>query len=117
VALVLAIFSIPNGFPYHNQPEGNRSVKSKSMNAWRRVDFLGSAILFLATLALTAGFSEADSRFSWNSAYVISLITISTILWFPLIYWERLISLRGGTLEPVLPWQFLTNLPIVGILL
>jgi MFS family permease len=31
---------------------------------WRRVDIVGSARLFLAMLALTAGFSEADSQFA-----------------------------------------------------
>jgi MFS family permease len=119
VVLPLAILAVPNGFPYHGQAEKHFTSTAGlfSRETWARVDVLGSSLLFLATLSITAGFEEADSRFAWDSAYVISLLVGSLVLWIALLLWERRISLAKGVREPVLPWKFITNRVIFGILL
>ncbi|KAI1402311.1 major facilitator superfamily domain-containing protein [Hypoxylon fuscum] len=118
-AFVLAIVGIPNGFPYQNQPSRQppkfRDVISKT--TLDRLDIPGAVLLVLATLSLTAGFEEAGSQFPWKSAYVISLLTISGVLWILLIAWERYVTLNSSIREPVLPWTFLTNRIMVGVLL
>jgi Na+/melibiose symporter-like transporter len=81
------------------------------------VDILGSGLLLLATLAVTAGFEEADSRFPWKSAYVISLLTIGGLLWILFSFWERYVTLAKANREPVLPWRFFSERALVGILL
>lgn len=73
--------------------------------------------MFLATLSLTAGFEEADSRFPWRSAYVISLLAVSGVLWVALVLWEKRVTKNDGVMEPVLPSRFFQNRVIVAILL
>ncbi|KAI1264505.1 putative efflux pump antibiotic resistance protein [Xylariaceae sp. FL1019] len=113
-ALLLAILGIPNGFPFHDQP--HRQLKNTlSRGNLARVDILGSSLLLLATLSLTAGFQEADLRFPWRSAYVITLITVSGLLWIALFTWERQVTKAEGVIEPVFPWRFVTDRVVVGV--
>ncbi|PVI01613.1 MFS general substrate transporter [Periconia macrospinosa] len=118
-ALLLIVFAIPPGFPRHNVPNNApqtfRSFLVK--DAYKRLDFPGGILLLLATLTLTAGFHEADSAFPWKSAYVITLLTASIILWITLILWERHVTLADGDREPVMPWVFLKSRTVLGLLL
>ncbi|KAH9892320.1 putative multidrug resistance protein fnx1 [Xylariomycetidae sp. FL2044] len=120
VAFVVAFVSIPREFPYQGQakhfhPAGIRGLASRT--TLERVDIPGTIILLLAVVGLTAGFEEADSLFPWRSAYVISLLTISGILWIILLFWEHYVTKADKVREPVLPWRFLTNRQMVGLLL
>lgn len=119
VALIIAIFAIPAGFPYHNKRARQSNVMKNPprRDDLRRLDIFGTTVLFLATLSLTAGFEEADALFPWKSAYVISLLTISFVLWITLVLWERRVTLANGVREPVLPWRFMKNRAMIGILL
>lgn len=118
-ALIIALYALPKDFPYHGQP--NRQPKSLellfSKQTFNRVDIPGTVLILLATLALTAGFEEADKQFPWRSAYVITLLTVSGLLWIALIIWERYVTLSSKVREPVLPWRFLINREMMGILL
>lgn len=82
-----------------------------------KIDIVGAALLLLATLSLVAGFEEADARFPWKSAYVITLLTISGFLWIALSLWERHVTNNSNTIEPVLPWRFAKNRVMIGLLL
>ncbi|TEY56422.1 hypothetical protein BOTCAL_0225g00020 [Botryotinia calthae] len=73
--------------------------------------------MLFAVLAFTACFMEADSRFPWKSAYVITLLIASVILSIALLTWERHVTLTDKVREPVLPWRFFTNRVMIGILL
>ncbi|PQE23109.1 major facilitator superfamily transporter protein [Rutstroemia sp. NJR-2017a WRK4] len=84
---------------------------------FKKLDIVGTILVLLATVTLAAAFQEAGSRFSWKSAYVICLLTISGVLWIFLVLWERKITLANGPQEPVLPWRFLTSKAMTGILL
>ena len=90
-------------------------IISKSTLA--RIDIPGFFLLFCAVLSLTAGFEEADADFPWKSPYVITLLTISGCLWITLLLWERNVTLKSSTREPVLPWRFFTNRVMVGVLM
>ncbi|KAK2601759.1 hypothetical protein QQS21_004643 [Conoideocrella luteorostrata] len=83
----------------------------------QRVDFAGCLLLLLASVSFTAAFQEANSRMSWDSAYFVVLIVVSTILWGALLWWERRLTIANGTREPVLPWRFFTNHARDGTLL
>ncbi|KAI5927647.1 putative multidrug resistance protein fnx1 [Camillea tinctor] len=109
-ALIVALVAIPRGFPNHNQPD--RQLKPN----FGKLDLVGTFLLLLATVSLAAGFEEADSRFPWRSAYVITLLTASGVLWILLLIWERRITLANTIREPVLPWRFFTNRAMIGIL-
>lgn len=83
----------------------------------RRLDIPGTALIFLATLALTSAFEEADKTFAWNSAYVITLLSASAIMWVVLVVWERHVTIANTIREPILPWPFLKSRQMMGILL
>ncbi|KAI1194938.1 putative multidrug resistance protein fnx1 [Nemania serpens] len=118
-ALLLSFLFIPNNFPYHGRhndaPKIRKSWIAKS--TLNRIDIPGAILVLFATLALTAAFEEAGKKFPWKSAYVISLLTISGILWICLALWERRTTLLNATREPILPWRFLQNREMMGILL
>jgi hypothetical protein len=80
-----------------------------------RVDIPGTILVMLATLSFTSCFQEAGSRFSWGSAYVVTLLVVSVVLWTVLILWERHVTLAGKAREPILPWRFFTNRATVGL--
>ncbi|KAF2449395.1 MFS general substrate transporter [Karstenula rhodostoma CBS 690.94] len=118
-ALALAIFAIPKNFPNRGRADCPRTTWKEKFDKGSRakVDVLGAALLLLATLSMTAGFEEADSRFPWKLAYVISLLTISGLLWMDLVIWERHITIYRATIEPVLPWRFFQNRAMLSLLL
>lgn len=118
-ALLFTLFAIPKGFPRHHlSPNHKPSIKNLFTKEVRsQIDFPGGILLLLATLTVTAGFHEAGSAFPWKSAYVITLLTVSPLLWLALVLWERRVTLADGTRQPVLPWTFLTDRVVMGLLL
>lgn len=119
-AFLISILAIPNGFPHHRHGSRGPATAADNYNAkstFRRIDIPGTILILLAVLGLTAAFEEADKLFPWRSAYVITLLTVSGILWILLFLWERYVTLSDGIREPVLSWNFLTNRQMVGILL
>ncbi|KAF2970349.1 hypothetical protein GQX73_g3234 [Xylaria multiplex] len=118
-ALVVAFLFIPKNFPHHGQP----NYKSKTIgdmvakSTLDRIDIPGTILVLFATVALTAAFEEAGKRFEWRSAYVITLLTLSGFLWIALAIWERYVTRSNTVREPILPWRFLLNREMMGILL
>lgn len=113
IAFVMAFVSIPWRFPYQD----STATQKRGKVTLGRVDIPGTVLLILATLGMTAGFEEAGSKFPWKSAYVISMITISGILWIVLVSWERYVTSSNKIREPVLPWRFFVNRQMLGLLL
>lgn len=119
VAFLAACIGMPWDFPYQGQPNHQPINPGKlfSKEVLGSVDVLGTLLVLLAALSLTAGFEEAGSQFPWKSPYVITLLTMSGLLCIGLIAWERSVTLANGIMEPVLPWRFLTNHRMIGLLL
>ncbi|KAI1503030.1 putative multidrug resistance protein fnx1 [Biscogniauxia marginata] len=118
-AFLVAFFAIPSDFPHQGRPNRQRKTIKEFLGkaTLGRVDIPGTALILFATLALVTAFEEADKKFPWNSAYVITLLTVSVVLWIVLITWERYVTLSDKVREPILPWGFLTNRQMMGILL
>ncbi|KAH8166270.1 hypothetical protein CIB48_g1935 [Xylaria polymorpha] len=115
-AFIIMLYALPKDFPYHGQP--NRQPKSLkflfSKSTFNRIDIAGTLLILFATLALTAGFEEADKKFPWRSAYVITLLTVSGFLWIATLIWERHVTLSSRIREPILPWRFFKNREMMG---
>ncbi|KAI1760378.1 putative multidrug resistance protein fnx1 [Hypoxylon sp. FL1150] len=118
-AFIIALLAIPKDFPHHNQPNYRRKNWKALMgkDTVNRIDIPGTILILFATLALTSAFEEADKRFPWRSAYVITLLSLSGFLWIALVVWERYVTLSNKVREPILPWRFLINREMMGILL
>ncbi|KAI1307148.1 putative multidrug resistance protein fnx1 [Xylaria venustula] len=119
-ALLILLYVVPKEFPYHNQPGYKRKTLKDlvSKSVLDRIDAPGTILILFATLGLTAAFEEANKRFPWRSAYVITLLTVSGLLWIILLIWERHVTLSKTTIrEPILPWRFILNREMIGVLL
>lgn len=109
---------MPNSFPYNVQEHHRRFVEvAVFKKAQKKLDLPGSFLLVCAVLSFTACFMEAGLQFSWDSAYVITLLIASVGLWVAVLLWERRISRANQAREPVLPWQFFTNRVMVSVIL
>ncbi|CAH0052188.1 unnamed protein product [Clonostachys solani] len=116
-ALLLALVGLPKGFPHHLRPDQSVLANIVPSKTRARIDILGFFLVMAATVTFTAGFQEADARFAWDSAYVISLLVLSVVFWAALLLWERHVTRSDGIREPVLPWRFFTNRVLIGIML
>ena len=118
-SLILALLAIPKNFPNHGQSDSTlytrKGLFSKESRA--KVDLAGASLLLLATLSMTAAFEEAGSRFPWKSAYVITLLSVSGVLWAILLIWERYVTNHSKIIEPILPWRFFKDRAMLSLLL
>lgn len=114
ICLGLVILGMPRGFPFQGQ-EGR--VRTGSKPALAKLDLQGAVLLLFAVVSLTSGFEEAGSLFPWKSAYVISLLVISGVFWILLLAWEYHVTQSNSIREPILPWRFVSERFIGGILL
>ena len=117
-AIAIVAFVVPRGFPYHDNPKSFKNLMSKTN--LKRVDFLGSTLLLLATLSLVAGVEEAGLSHGWDSAFVIAMLVVSGVLWIVFLLWERHITKRDsfpGAVEPVFPWRFVQNRVWMGMIM
>ncbi|KAJ5107924.1 MFS general substrate transporter [Penicillium angulare] len=118
VVLLSFIVVLPNGFPFHNTPRETRSSLRESFEkAFRRIDIIGAFLLLAATVLLVAGLDEADEQFAWRSAFTITVLVISGILWVLFVIWERRVTLNASAIEPVFPWRFFQNRVWIAMLL
>ncbi|KAI1863494.1 hypothetical protein JX265_008711 [Neoarthrinium moseri] len=92
-AFLIAILAIPKDFPHHIRANGERENR------------------------LTAAFEGANKEFPWRSAFVITLVAVSGVLWILLVLWERHVTIANQVREPILPWRFLVSREMMGILL
>ncbi|GAB1210878.1 hypothetical protein APSETT445_009678 [Aspergillus pseudonomiae] len=90
---------------------------SKSiLQAFRKVDMLGSSLLLIATVCLVAALEEANQAYEWKSPFTIVMLVISGVTWVLFLAWERRVTLTSTQVEPVFPWRFVHNRVWVGML-
>lgn len=119
IAAITIIVALPKNFPHHGQSrsENRKPIAVFSKATLGKVDFLGAALILTATLLFVAALEEAGRKYPWKSAYVISLLSISGILWILFLAWERKVSLATAVQEPVFPWRFVRNRTLIGMIL
>ena len=74
-------------------------------------------MLLVATLFFVTALEVAGAEYAWRSAVVITLLTISGILWVTFLMWERMVTRAAKVREPVFPWRFVQSRVWVGMLL
>lgn len=76
---VLTVFvialSVPNGFPFHGRPLGERpnSQGVFSKKSIQRLDFLGTALLLVSCIFLVTALEQGGVAYPWKSAFVRQL--------------------------------------------
>lgn len=112
------ILLLPNGFPHLHKPrEARISFRGSFKKVYDRIDILGALMLVAATVLLATGVDEAEEQYAWRSAFVITVLTISGILWILFALWERRVTLKAQLVEPVFPWRFFQNRVWMAMLL
>ena len=116
--VVLAV-TIPTGFPYHGELTDTQTMalELKSKSSLKRVDIVGTLLLLAATVFLITGIEQAGTQYAWRSSFVISLLTLSGIMWLLMLLWSRFITLAASNIEPIFPWRFVQSRIWVGMLL
>ena len=112
----MLFLSMPAGFP-HQTEKSEGMFKFFNTAAVRKVDSLGAFLLLAASMLFVSAVEEGGTEYPWTSAVVLSLISVSAVLWILFFYWQKLASGRRDTHEPVLPWRLLTDRFIMGFLL
>ncbi|KAF4960432.1 hypothetical protein FSARC_10492 [Fusarium sarcochroum] len=115
LAAVLLAFSIPFGFPYGESSQFFHSFTSKQ--TWKRIDIVGMVVSLGASILLIFALEQGDVAYPWRSGPIISTFVLSGILWIAFVIWERLLSKRSGTCEPMFPWSLTHNRFVMGLLL
>ncbi|PYI00240.1 MFS general substrate transporter [Aspergillus sclerotiicarbonarius CBS 121057] len=107
IAAVLLILLLPNNFPHHHKPRDSDGlgVAGSLRKAYVRLDVLGAILLLAATLLLVTALDEANEQYTWRSAFTITLLTVSGVLWVMFVAWERRVTRNTGKMEPVFPWR------------
>ncbi|KAL3458394.1 MFS general substrate transporter [Aspergillus heterothallicus] len=118
MAIVCLVLLLPNGFPFHyKSPEARGTWGEAFMKAYQRIDIIGAFALTAATVLFAAGLNEADEEFTWRSAFTITVLVLSGLLWIFFTLWERRVTLKAALVEPVFPWRFFKNRVWMAMLL
>lgn len=118
-AVVILLAILPSGFPNHGEHSAEKRGFWNMFSVKRvaKVDFLGSILLLIATVFLVAALEEAGTRFPWRSPFVITLLTVSGVLWVVFLAWERKVTRASRLREPVFPWRFIQSRVWIGMML
>lgn len=115
LAAALLALSIPFGFPYGKSSSFLQSLASD--NTWRRIDFVGAFVSLGASILMIFALEQGGVAYPWRSGTIISIFILSGALWVGFVYWERKLSKRNGTCEPIFPWRLAHNRFGMGLLL
>ncbi|KAI0144466.1 drug resistance transporter [Xylariaceae sp. FL1272] len=111
IATGLVAISLPARFPYHHS-----DAVHKKPSHYDRIDFLGAILLLGAMTLHITGFEQAANLFAWTSAEVLAPLLISLGLWITFFLSQWYITTRRKRPDPVLPWRFLQNRVVTGII-
>jgi len=88
-----------------------------SKNSWQRVDFLGVFLLLAASILLVFALEEAGSRYPWDSAAIITSLTLACLCWIAFPFWEHHVEASKSSREPVFPVRLLKDRMVFGMIL
>jgi hypothetical protein len=121
LVLAFAVFLLPKKFSYHDSPALVTSPTTQIRAPWyfklKEIDFLGAFLLLCASILLITALIEVSTVFTWHSAVVICLLTVSGVMWILFGGWESFLGSRKSITEPMFPRALLHNRIWIGIAL
>ncbi|PYI31502.1 major facilitator superfamily transporter [Aspergillus indologenus CBS 114.80] len=110
VAWVIIWILVPKDFERARKAE--RSHVHGPWSFLTKADTVGCLLLLAFSVLFVAAFEEANIRYAWSSAAIISMLTISGVLLAAFVAWEWSVANRKyWGFEPILPWGILRNRP------
>lgn len=73
-------------------------VKTTEESAWKRVDFLGAALLILSLVLLLLGLNSGGNQFPWTHPFILTVLPLSVVCFLLFVYVEDRIAY-----EPMIP--------------
>lgn len=70
---------------------------------------LGAVLLVGASALLLAGIQQASEGVSFGSPKVVVLLVLAPVFLIGFITWQWLISKSSWDLDPIIPWNLITN--------
>jgi MFS family permease len=113
--MIVLFIGVPNGFPYHNLPK-DRVPQRGGVQALARVDFFGLLMLLSGSLLLSAVLLEVSLKEGWSAVGSIILLVFAILSWVIFVLWEWYVAVREGRVQPLFPWDFISDRPWMGIL-
>ena len=107
VGIMVMLLCWPRQFRTYKKPD-------ISWQSLRQVDWLGAILLLAASTLLVFAFQEGGSTaYAWNSATIVSTLTISGICWVAFFSWIAWLSFgNGGQLRSIFPLHIALTRPI-----
>lgn len=115
VALILVLVAMPPGFPYPAVRKFSSKVLSNELLS--RIDYYGFAMLLVACAFLIVALEESGIQYAWSDPLPITFLVLSGLLWIAFLAWERFVSRKEGSVEPIFTWRFIKNRVFLGVLL
>ncbi|ODQ82976.1 hypothetical protein BABINDRAFT_159454 [Babjeviella inositovora NRRL Y-12698] len=107
IQVPVALMSAAFVYQYLNLPEGSPGLGSHGsdmMTKFRRVDFLGSALLVISVGGIMAAASLGGKEFAYNSYLFVTLLVTSVVFLLLFVYVELYFSP-----EPIIPVRLLAD--------
>ena len=107
VGVALMLLSWPRKLQAHKNPH-------ISWQSLTQVDWLGAVLLLAASTLLVFALQEGGSTTSpWNSATIVSTLSVSGICWIGFFAWISWLSFgSGGRLRAIFPFNIAISRPI-----
>ena len=120
-SLAVLFLSLPANYPFQNLSESKYrplTLREKfSGKQLRRIDIPGTVTLLLANVFLVAALEEANSQYSWDSAFVVTSLVLSGVSWIAFFGLSRWTHRSQTARESVFPWRFIQNRVCFGLLM
>lgn len=123
ITTAMVAFAMPRNFPNH----GSQSMRPKktirervasSRRSLARLDLIGAFLLLAFSILIVFGFEEGGRRFPWQSAAIVTSITLGFLLFLSFIVWEKFVGVgQGSTREPIFPLRLMKRRRFVGMML
>lgn len=119
IAALLLLIAFPLNFPYHNHPVlKNRSMfHSFTIKSLNRLDFEGAALLLAASIFLVTALQQVETGIPWGAASIVVLLALSPVCFVAFLLWERFVTKRERSMEPVFPWRFIEDRVWMGMII
>jgi hypothetical protein len=90
------------------------SFTIKSLN---RLDFEGAALLLAASIFLVTALQQVETGIPWGAASIVVLLALSPVCFIAFLIWERFVTKRERSMEPVFPWRFIEDRVWMGMIM
>ncbi|KAL8732425.1 MAG: hypothetical protein Q9181_003971 [Wetmoreana brouardii] len=117
VATTMIVLLLPWRFPHQGVNSDCHTDGVFSKASVQRLDLMGSFLGLAASVLLVFALEQAGSRYAWNSAAIVTTLTLSGLLWVSFFGWEKLIGRGRIVQEPIFPLRLMRSRLFNGMLL